>query len=229
MKTIGLIGGMSPQSTVFYYKTLNSLVNDRYSGHASAKILLHSVNFAETHEKQTAGEWDALGDQLADAATGLERAGADIIALATNTMHKCAPRVEAATPLPFLHIADATATALTSQGRKRPALLGTRFTMMERFYIDRLNDHALEAVLPDETACGDIDRIIFDELVHGIVQEDSRERYIEIVRDLKTSGADSVILGCTEIGMLLDHRNAPLPPFDTALIHCQSLIQAALP
>ncbi|MEM7492901.1 MAG: aspartate/glutamate racemase family protein [Pseudomonadota bacterium] len=228
MKTIGLIGGMSPQSTVFYYKTLNSLVNDRYGGHASAKILLHSVNFAETHAKQTAGEWDGLGHQLAEAARGLERAGADIIALATNTMHKCAPSVEAATPLPFLHIADATAMALTSQGRKRPALLGTRFTMMERFYIDRLNDHGLEAAIPNETARGDIDRTIFDELVRGIVQEDSRERYVEIVRDLKMIGADSVILGCTEIGMLLNHGNSPLPPFDTAFIHCQSLISAAL-
>ncbi|MEM1391541.1 MAG: aspartate/glutamate racemase family protein [Pseudomonadota bacterium] len=229
MKTVGLIGGMSPQSTVFYYKTLNTLVNDRYGGHASAKILLHSVNFAETHAKQNAGAWDALGDQLAEAAQGLDRAGADIIALATNTMHKCAPSIEAATPLPFLHIGDATATALTSGGKQRPALLGTRFTMEERFYIDRLHDHALEVVVPDIKAQGEIDRIIFDELVHGIVREDSRDCYIEIVRDLGMSGADSVILGCTEIGMLLNHGNSPLPPFDTALIHCQSLIQAALP
>ncbi|MEL7230998.1 MAG: amino acid racemase, partial [Pseudomonadota bacterium] len=136
MKTIGLIGGMSPESTVFYYKTLNRLAKERYGGHTSAKILLHSVNFAETHALQAAGEWEALGAQLAQAARGLELAGADLIALATNTMHKCAPAIKAATALPFIHIGDATAEALLKDGRQRPLLLGTRFTMDETFYTD---------------------------------------------------------------------------------------------
>lgn len=228
MKTIGLIGGMSPESTVFYYKTLNRLTKDRLGGHSSAKIILHSVNFAVTHAKQAAGEWDMLGEQLAEAARGLERAGADLIALATNTMHKCAPAIEEAISLPFIHIGDATAEAILKDKRKQPALLGTRFTMEERFYRDRLRAFGLEPVIPRARAKDDIHRIIFDELVHGIINSESERRYIDIVADLKAQGADSVILGCTEIGMLLNLKNAPLPPFDTALLHCHSLINRVL-
>lgn len=229
MKKIGLIGGMSPESTVFYYKTLNRLTKERLGGHASAKILLHSVNFAETHALQAAGEWEVLGDHLASAAQGLKRAGADLIALATNTMHKCAPAIEAATDLPFIHIADATAAALLTDKRKRPALLGTRFTMAERFYTDRLEASGLRPVLPDQRAQTEINRIIFDELVHGIINENSRRYYAEAVALLAGEGADSVILGCTEIGMLLNAENAPLPPYDTALLHCRSLIKQSVP
>ena len=204
MKTIGLIGGMSPESTVFYYKTLNRLAKEHYGGHASAKILLHSVNFAETLAKQVVGEWDDLGVQLAEAAKGLQRAGADLIALATNTMHKCAPAIETAIELPFVHIGDATAEALVRDGRKRPALLGTRFTMEEAFYRERLETHGLTPVIPDDDGRRDVHRIIFDELVHGTMNEGSRGRYIEITKELSAKGADSVILGCTEIGMLLN-------------------------
>ncbi|MEL8055163.1 MAG: aspartate/glutamate racemase family protein [Pseudomonadota bacterium] len=228
MKTIGLIGGMSPESTVFYYKTLNRLAKERYGGHASAKILLHSVNFAETHAKQVAGDWDDLGVQLAEAAKGLERAGADLIALATNTMHKCAPAIEAAIEVPFINIGDATAEALVRDGRKRPALLGTRFTMEEAFYRERLETHGLTPVIPDDDARRDIHKIIFDELVHGTINEDSRDRYIHITKELSAAGADSVILGCTEIGMLLNEENCPLPAYDTALLHCISLREKAV-
>ncbi|MEM1087513.1 MAG: aspartate/glutamate racemase family protein [Pseudomonadota bacterium] len=229
MKTIGLIGGMSPQSTVFYYKTLNRLAKERYGGHSSAKLLLHSVNFAETHAKQIADEWDDLGAQLADAARGLERAGADLIALATNTMHKCAPAIEAAIEVPFIHISDATAQALVREGHKRPALLGTQFTMEEAFYRERLAMHGLAPVVPDEGARRDIHRIIFDELVHGTINDDSRNRYIEIIKDLTASDADSVILGCTEIGMLLNEENCALPAYDTALLHCRTLLMQSVP
>lgn len=227
MKTIGLIGGMSPESTVFYYKTLNRLTKERLGGHASAKILLHSVNFAETHAKQAAGEWDALGDQLASAALGLERAGADLIGLATNTMHKCADKIEAATDLPFIHIADATAEALIGDKTQRPLLLGTRFTMNETFYTDRLKARGLMPVLPSPARRAEINRIIFDELVHGVVTENSRQFYIETVRAAISENVDSVILGCTEIGMLLNSENSPLPPYDTALLHCHALIDQA--
>lgn len=227
MKTIGLIGGMSPESTVFYYKTLNRLTKDRFGGHASAKLILHSVNFADTHAKQRSGDWDSLGADLASAAKGLERAGADLIGLATNTMHKCAPQIVPHLSVPFLHIGEVTADALKAAGKQRPALLGTGFTMNEGFYTDVLMAAGLSPVLPDAAERLEIDRIIFDELVHGHVRPDSQARYIAIVDALKNRRADSVILGCTEIGMLLNADTSPLPVFDTALLHCLALIEHA--
>ncbi len=228
MKTIGILGGMSPESTATYYKTLNRLTNQRLGGYASAKILLHSVNFAATHAAQISGDWAGIGQDLAEAAVGLQKAGADMILLATNTMHKCAPAIAAATDLPFLHIGDACADRLTEDGRQYPALLGTAFTMEENFYTDRLAAHGLSPVIPDAVQRTDIHAIIFDELVHGVTSDTSRARYIEIVTDLASKGADSVILGCTEIGMLLNKDNSPLPPYDTALIHCGAVVEAAL-
>jgi len=228
MKTIGVLGGMSPQSTATYYKTLNALVNARLGGYASAQILLHSVNFADTHAAQLAGEWDGIAQDLAATARTLQNAGADLILLATNTMHKCAPAIEAAISVPFLHIGDACAARLKADGRTRPALLGTAFTMEEDFYTARLERAGLSPVIPDAAQRADIHAIIFDELVHGVVNDASRVRYIEIVADLAAKGADSVILGCTEIGMLLNQENSPLPPYDTALIHCEAAVETAL-
>lgn len=228
MKTIGILGGMSPESTVSYYKTLNSLAKARLGGYASAKILLHSVNFAETHAAQVAGAWDDIGTQLAEAAAGLEQAGADIIILATNTMHKCAPTIEAKLSVPFIHIAEACGQKLRGESKRRPALLGTAFTMQETFYTDRLESLDLTPVLPSSRDQAEIHRIIFDDLVHGKIDPHSQQTYIEIVERLSAKGADSVILGCTEIGMLLNAKNSPLPPFDTAMIHCEAAINAAL-
>lgn len=228
MKTIGILGGMSPESTATYYKTLNQLTQARLGGYASAKILLHSVNFAETHAAQVAGDWEKIGQDLADTACGLAGAGADMILLATNTMHKCAPAIEAASDLPFLHIGETCAAALIDAGKSRPVLLGTAFTMEEDFYTARLRANGLHPVIPGPAARADIHQIIFDELVHGTINQASRDRYIEIVDALAANGADSVILGCTEIGMLLNPENSPLAPFDTALIHCRAAVELAL-
>ena len=228
MKTIGILGGMSPESTVSYYKTLNALAKAQFGGYASAKILLHSVNFAETHAAQIAGDWDGIGGDLAKAAAGLERAGADMVLLATNTMHKCAAAIEDAITVPFLHIGETCAARLRADGRDRPILLGTAFTMEENFYTAKLEAHGLQPIIPDAEQRGDIHAIIFDELVHGITTDASRERYIDIVASLTARGADGVIFGCTEIGMLLNTENSPLPPYDTALIHCETAMKLAL-
>lgn len=227
MKTIGILGGMSPESTATYYSTLNALARAEFGGYASAKILLHSVNFAETHAAQLAGDWDGIGQDLAEAAAGLERAGADMILLATNTMHKCAPAIQAAIRVPFLHIGKACAEALTHDTRKRPLLLGTRFTMSEDFYTKHLAARGLSPMLPDRDAQETIHSIIFNELVHGKITETSRATYIEIIKDIKSQGADSVILGCTEIGMLINAQNSPLPPYDTLKMHCAAACEIA--
>jgi len=229
MKTIGILGGMSPESTVTYYKTLNGLMKQRLGGHASAKLLIHSVNFAETHAAQLAGDWDGIGADLAGAAVGLERAGADVILLATNTMHTCAAAIEAAVTVPFLHIADACGARLKADGHARPALLGTAYTMEQAFYTGRIAEHfGMDVKVPSKADRADIHRIIFDELVNGTAAAGSRAIYIEITETLKAGGADSVILGCTEIGMLLDETNSPLPVYDTALIHCEAAADFAL-
>ncbi|MEO0981401.1 MAG: aspartate/glutamate racemase family protein [Pseudomonadota bacterium] len=228
MKTIGILGGMSPESTMIYYRALNDGVRARFGGHASADILLRSVNFAETHAMQQAGEWDAAGAKLAQHALALEGAGAELIILATNTMHKCAGPIEAVLDIPFLHIADATAARLKADGRTRPALLGTAFTMTEDFYTRRLEDkHGLEALTPDHADQAVIHAVIFNELVKGVVEPGSQQAYLEIAGRLKDAGADSLILGCTEIGMLIHPANAPLPVYDTALIHAEAALEAA--
>jgi aspartate racemase len=227
MKTIGILGGMSPESTVSYYKTLNALAKKRFGGYSSAKIILHSVNFEQTHAAQMVGDWDRIGQELAKATTGLEAAGADMILLATNTMHKCAAAIEAVITKPFIHIGDACAARLVADQRKRPALLGTAFTMEQSFYTSRLEAHDMSPIIPNQTERADIHNIIFDELVHGTTTDASRQRYIDITANLAAQGADSVILGCTEIGMLLNKANSPLPPYDTALIHCEAAANLA--
>lgn len=229
MKRIGILGGMSPESTVIYYRALNEGARHALGPLATADCLIASVNFAQIQTWQKQGNWEAAGNFLAERALGLERAGADIILLATNTMHKCAASIEAALSVPFLHIADATAACLKRDGRRRPLLLGTAYTMEQDFYKGRLRDrHGIDIVIPDDTERAMVHAAIFDELVNGTITEKSQAAFVNLVAQYAANGADSVILGCTEIGMLLDEQNAPLPPYDTARLHCEEALRLAL-
>jgi aspartate racemase len=228
MKTIGLIGGMSWESTRLYYDALNVLVRERLGGLHSAKIILHSVDFAPIAKMQYAGQWDETGAILADAARGLERAGADCIGLATNTMHKVAHHITAAVALPFIHIAEATADALVAGGRTRPFLMATKFTMEQDFYKGLLSARGLTVAVPDDQGRADVNRIIYEELCLGETKPASRARYEAITAEAKRAGCDSVILGCTEVGMLLGDTNSALPTFDTTRIHAKALVNFAL-
>ena len=229
MKTVGLLGGMSWESTAPYYRTINRLVGERLGGLHSAKIALYSVDFHEIEEFQHAGRWSEAGAILVAAARGLQRAGADFLVLCTNTMHKVAPQLEAAVDIPLLHIADATATRIKTAGLGRLGLLGTRFTMEEEFYRGRLEDrHGLEILVPAAEQRATVHRIIYDELCRGSVLEESRAVYQQIVSGLIHQGAEGVILGCTEIGLLLRPQDADAPLFDTAEIHAEEAARYAL-
>jgi aspartate racemase len=229
LKRIGILGGMSPESTVIYYRALNEGVSKTLGPTATADCLIASMNFAEIQAMQKAGEWEKAGDCLAHAAKGLEQAGAGIIILATNAMHRCADQIEAALSVPFLHIADATAAKLDAARCARPLLLGTRYTMEQDFYRGRLSDtQGLNVLIPDEGDRTIIHETIFSELVNGVVREESRSAFIDIVGKYAGRGADGVILGCTEIGLLLNGGNSPVPAYDTALIHCEVAIEQAL-
>ena len=228
MKTIGLIGGMSWESTRLYYDAINQDVRARLGGLHSAQLILHSVDFAPLAAHLAAGEWSALGDRLGQAARGLELAGADCIALATNTMHNVAEPVRRATRLPFIHVADVTATALTAAGKSRPLLLATRFTMEQAFYKDILTAHGLQVTVPDQAARDEVHRIVFEELCRGEIKPSSRAMYEAETVAGQRRGCDCVILGCTEIGMLLSDANSALPTFDTMLLHSRALVDFAL-
>jgi aspartate racemase len=228
MKTIGLIGGMSWESTRFYYEALNREVRDRVGGLHSAKIILHSVDFAPIAEMQAAGKWDEMGAIMADAARGLERAGADCFGLATNTMHKLAHHITHAVRIPFIHIAEATAADIRRAGKTKPFLMATRFTMEQDFYTGMLRAKGLDVSVPDDAGRADTHRIIYDELCRGITTNASRARYEAITHEGKAAGADCVILGCTEVCMLLTDQNAALPTFDTTTIHAKALVDFAL-
>jgi aspartate racemase len=227
MKTIGLIGGMSWQSTAHYYKVINSQTARIRGGLASAPLLIASVDFAPIAEMQTRNEWEKAGKFLANEARKLQAGGAEIIALATNTMHKCAPAIEAAITVPFVHIADATAQALRAHGMDRVGVLGTMFTMEERFYFDRLAAAGIEGFAPG-VGHTDLNAIIFEELCRGIVKDRSRKTYIAAIERLAMLGAEAVILGCTEIAMLIDDADSPLPVFDTTELHAKALVELAL-
>ncbi|TAN04761.1 MAG: aspartate/glutamate racemase family protein [Rhodanobacteraceae bacterium] len=223
MKTIGLIGGMSWESTMHYYQRINELVAARLGGLHSARLLLWSVEFAEIARLQHADDWDAAGRILADAARRLEHAGAEGLLICANTMHRVAPAVEAAVSIPVLHLADITAHALLADGHRSAALLGTRFTMAQPFYRERLERHGLSISVPTPEEQDALHQIIFDELVKGRVEAASRERFITIMRRMHTAGAQVVILGCTEFGMLLRAEDAPdIPRVDTTELHCQA-------
>ena len=228
MKTIGLIGGMSAESTAIYYRLMNEDVRARLGGHHSAKLILWSVDFAEIEELQRAAAWERAGEALADAAHKLESVGADAVVIAANTMHKVADAVAAAVGIPLLHIADATATAVKARGCRRPLLLATRYTMEQDFYKDRLKARGVDALIPDAADRAIVHGVIFDELVKGAVVPESRRRYIEIVEKARRGGADGVIFGCTEIGMLLSEQDVGMPCFDTAVLHGKAAVDFAL-
>lgn len=226
-KRIGLLGGMSATSSQLYYAELCRLTQVERGGLCSPDLILRSLDFAPLEAWMAAGNWEAIANTLSREACQLQAAGAEVIALATNTMHNVAEEIEAVIDVPFVHIADATAAALNAAGSKTPGLIGTQFTMEQTFYLDRLRDQGLDPLVPGASARSLINDIIFGELCKGIVQADSADRFIKAATELAFDGADSLILGCTEVCMLLNAENTPLPVFDTTAIHCQAILKAA--
>jgi aspartate racemase len=228
MKTIGLLGGMSWESSELYYRLINELVRDELGGLHSAKILMSSVDFAEIEETQRAGDWDRAGDLLAAEAAHLEAAGADFIVICTNTMHKVTPAIEAATSIPVVHIVDVTAEVVKGAGIRTVGLLGTAFTMEQDFYRDRLADHGLTVIIPDSDQRAIIHRVIYEELVLGMVKDSSREQYREIIASLCERGVEGIILGCTEVELLVSDADSAVPVFPTTRIHAGAAVREAL-
>lgn len=229
MKTIGLIGGMSWESTVSYYRQINETIKERLGGLHSAKIILYSVDFHEIERHQHAENWEAAGAILADAARSLEAAGAAFLVLCTNTMHKVASSIEAAVAIPLFHIADPTATEIKRAGHLTVGLLGTRFTMEQAFYRDRLSvRHGLRVIVPDSEDRETIHRIIYEELCLGVVNSESRSEYRRIMGRLASQGAQAIILGCTEISLLVSQKDSEIPLFDTTAIHARTAAEEAL-
>ena len=229
MKTIGLIGGMSWESTLHYYQSLNEQAKQRLGGLHSAKLVLYSVDFHDIEVLQKTGQWDEAGARLADAARALEAAGAELLVLCTNTMHKVAPAIEAAVGIPFLHIADPTAEAIKQAGLQRIGLLGTRFTMEQDFYRGRLEaQHGLQVIVPEADDRQLVHDVIYNELCLGEIRESSRQAYREIIGRLVAKGAQGIILGCTEIAMLVSSADAPVPVFDTTQLHALRALDWAL-
>jgi aspartate racemase len=227
MKTIGLIGGMSWESTGHYYAILNRETARRLGGLHSAPAIVHSVDFAPIAQMQAADDWDTAGDVLAGIAERLEAQGCGVIGLATNTMHIVAPAITARLSVPFIHIAEPTADALLADGIETVGLLGTRFTMEKRFYIEALEARSLKVLVPD-VGITNLNGIIYEELCLGIVRDESRRTYVDAIARLAGRGAEAVILGCTEISMLIDDSVSPLPTYDTTELHARALIDAAL-
>lgn len=220
---------MSWESTVPYYRQINEGIKARLGGLHSAKMVLYSVDFHEIEQLQRDGDWDAAGERLADAARHLRAAGADLLVLCTNTMHKVAPQIETAVPIPLLHIADATAAAILAAGHRSVGLLGTRFTMEQDFYRQRLQQrHGLQVIVPEADDRGVVHDVIYDELCRGVVRDASRDRYRRIMDDLVAGGAEAIILGCTEIGLLVTAQDARVPLFDTTALHAAAAVEAAL-
>lgn len=229
MKTIGLLGGMSWESTVSYYRAINTGIKDQLGGFHSAKIALYSVDFAEIETLQSQGDWQQAGVILAQAAQAVEAAGADFFLIGTNTMHKVAAQAEAAVSIPLLHIADATAAQLKTDGVETVGLLGTRFTMEQDFYKGRLTDkHGIRVLVPNENAQDVVHRVIYEELCQGKVSDASRKEYVQIIEALSAKGAQAVILGCTEIALLVNQSDTVTPLYDTTAIHAAAAVQLAL-
>lgn len=228
-KTIGIIGGMSWESTVLYYQAINRGMKAALGGLHSAKLLLLSVDFAEIEAMQHQGDWDGAGEVLNKAARSLQLGGADFIVIATNTMHKVADQVIAGVDLPLLHIVDPTAEALLAAGHKKVGLLGTGFTMSDDFYKGRMQaQHGIEMVVPDEQQQADVHRVIYEELCLGEIKDSSRQRYLEVVNSLAERGVTAVIMGCTEITLLIGQRDTDVPLFDTTAIHADAAVAMAL-
>ena len=228
MKTIGLIGGMSWESTVTYYRIINDTVKDALGGLHSAKLLLYSVDFAEIEECQASGNWDGSAEVLSAAAKKLESAGADFILICTNTMHKVVPQIQAQISVPIVHIADATAEELKRRNIRKVALLGTKYTMTQDFYKARIQDQGIQVLVPDPAEIETVNRVIYDELCLGEIRDASRQAYVRIIERLGDRGAEGVILGCTEIGLLIDQSDTTLPVFDTTQIHARAAAQMAI-
>ena len=228
MKTIGLLGGMSWESTAEYYRLANELVRERLGGLHSARILLSSLDFAEIEQLQVAGDWDRAGEVLAVEAQRLASAGADLLVLCTNTMHKVADAIESAVDVPLLHLGDVTAAAVRATGLDTVGLLGTAFTMSQDFYRGRLEQHGLRVLVPEEEDRALVHRVIYDELCRGVVREESRQAYVEVVDRLLSRGAQGIILGCTEIELLIAPEDLAVPSFPTTRIHIVAAVDAAV-
>jgi aspartate racemase len=228
MLTIGMLGGMSWESSAHYYRLANELVRERLGGLHSARCVLHSVDFADIEHLQSTGQWDEAGHLLTQAAVAVQAAGADLLLLCTNTMHKVADQVQAAISIPLLHLADATAAAVTAAGLDTVGLLGTAFTMEQDFYRDRLTGHGLRVVVPEPDDRAEVHRIIYDELCLGDVRDDSRQIYQQVIDRLVQAGAQGVILGCTEIELLISSSDSPVPVFPTSRLHIEAAVNAAL-
>ncbi len=228
MRTIGMLGGMSWESTAEYYRLANTLVRERLGGLHSARLLMVSLDFADIERLQMAGEWDAAGAVLADAARRLELAGADVLVLCTNTMHKVADAVQAAVRVPLLHLVDTTAEAARRAGLSRLGLLGSAFTMEQDFYRDRLAGHGFAVLTPHAGDRAEVHRIIYDELCRGIVREESRQIYRDVIGRLVERGADGVVLGCTEIELLVGAGDSPVPVLPTTRLHVEAAVDWAL-
>ncbi|WP_172673339.1 aspartate/glutamate racemase family protein [Leptotrichia sp. oral taxon 212] len=225
MKTIGLIGGMSWESTVTYYKIINETVKEKLGGLHSAKCILYSVDFQEIEECQANGNWEKSGEILGEAAYNLEKAGADFIVICTNTMHKVVNQIKEKISIPILHIAEMTAEKILEKGLKNIALLGTKYTMEQDFYKSKLIEKGINVIIPDKNDIEIINEVIYDELCLGTINSDSKKKFLEIVHKLRSKGAEGIILGCTEIGLLIKNEDTDVPLFDTAIIHAE---QAAI-
>lgn len=228
MRTIGLLGGMSWESTAEYYRLLNELTRERLGGLHSARCVLYSVDFAEIERLQAEGRWDVAADVLSEAAKALEAAGADMLLICTNTMHKVADEVAAAVSVPLLHLADTTAAAVLGKGLRRVGLLGTAFTMEQDFYRGRLAAQGLEVLVPDAVGRSTVHRVIYEELCVGVVREESRQAYQAIIKDLVAAGAEGIVLGCTEIELLISADDSPVPVFPTTRLHAEAAVSQAL-
>jgi len=228
MKTIGLIGGMSWESTVTYYQLLNEGVKSALGGLHSAKILLYSVDFFEVESLMSKGDWDSAARMLSDVAVRLEAAGADMVLICTNTLHKVAPQVQASVRVPLVHIAEAAAERLTQRGITRVGLLGTKYTMTQEFYREKLIQSGIEVLIPEGDDVDLVNRVIFEELCLGVVKEESRAEYLRVIASLQARGAQGILLGCTELGLIVDPADVSLPLFDTTEIHANKALSLAL-
>lgn len=227
MKTIGVLGGMSWESSLAWYRMANERVRDRFGGYHSAPILLDSLDFAEIEELQAARDWDAAGAILAAHARALEAAGAGLVVLCTNTMHLVADQITDAISIPFVHIVDTTSSAITAAGLRTVGLLGTAFTMEQSFYRDRLAQNGVTALVPDAEDRATVHRVIYDELVHGVITEESRQSYREVIGRLIDAGAEGIVLGCTEIELLVTQADSAVPVFPTTALHVSAALAAA--
>ena len=221
MKTIGLIGGMSWESTVTYYKIINETVKEKLGGLHSAKCILYSIDFQEIEECQANGNWEKSGEILGEAANNLEKAGADFIVICTNTMHKVVNQIKEKISIPILHIAEMTAEKILKKGLKNIALLGTKYTMEQDFYKSKLIEKGINVIIPDKNDIEIINKVIYDELCLGTINSNSKKKFLEIVDKLRSKGAEGIILGCTEIGLLIKNEDTDVPLFDTAVIHAE--------